>query len=83
MVLAFVIGGSDWSGAAAVFGVVTLGQAALLVVAVRDHAPLFAWPRDSDPAGRPLPSWLARVLARRAQRRANLVVNASQTSPGA
>jgi hypothetical protein len=83
VVLAFVVGGSDWSGVAVVFGVVTFGQAALLVAAVRDHAPLFAWPRDSDAAGRPLPSWLARMLARRAQRRANLVVNASQTSPGA
>lgn len=83
VVLGFVVGGNDWSAPAVVFGAVTLGVAALLAVAVRDHAPLFAWPRDSDAAGRPLPSWLARMLARRAQRRANLVVNASQTSPGA
>ena len=81
--LVFVVGGSDWSGAAVVFGVVTLGQAALLVAAVRDHAPLFAWRGDSDPTGRPLPRWLARMLARRAQRRANFLDSASQTSAGA
>jgi hypothetical protein len=83
VVLGFVVGGNDWSAPAVVFGVVTLGQAALLVVAVRDHAPLFAWPGDSDPAGRPLPRWLARMLARRAQRRANFLASASETSPGA
>jgi hypothetical protein len=50
-----------------VFGVVTLGQATLLAVAVRNHAPLFAPPVDRDAAVRPLPGWLARLLARRLQ----------------
>lgn len=83
VILGFVLGGCDWSAPAAVFGVVSLGQAALLALAVRDHAPLFARPSDDEPVGRPLPAWLARMLARQAQRRANFLVNASHTSPGA
>ena len=83
VVLGFVVGGCDWSAPAAVFAVVSLGQAALLAVAVRDHASLFARAGDGDPVGRPLPTWLARMLARQAQRRANFLVNASHTSPGA
>jgi len=83
VILGFVVGGCDWSAPAAVFGVVSLGVATLLALAVRDHAPLFARPTDAGPAPRPLPTWLARMLARRAQRRANFLVNASQTSPGA
>jgi len=83
VVLGFLVGGCDWSAPAAVFGVVSLGQAALLALAVRDHAPLFARPSDDEPVGHLLPAWLARMLARQAQRRANFLVNASHTSPGA
>jgi len=67
VLLGFGLGGADWGALAAVFGVVSVGQAAFLALAVRDHAPLFAPSRDREPAVRALPSWLARMLARRAQ----------------
>jgi hypothetical protein len=83
VLLGFVLGGRDWSAPAIVFGVVSLAQATLLAVAVRDHAPLFARSSDGEDVGRPLPGWLARLLARRAQRRANFLASASHTSAGA
>ncbi len=83
VLLGVFVGGYEWSGPATVFGVVALGQATLLVLALRDHGPLFALPPDGDAAPRPLPTWLSRMLARQAQRRANFLASASHTSPGA
>jgi hypothetical protein len=83
MLVGFLVGGGDWGAPAAVFGVVTLGVATLLAVALRDHAPLFVRLDDPDAAARPVPSWLARLLERRAQRRANFLASASHTSAGA
>jgi len=83
VLLGVAVGGYDWSAPATVFGVVSLGQATLLVFALRQHGPLFAEPYEGDAVARPLPRWLSRLLARRAQRRANFLVNASHTSPGA
>ena len=83
VLLAFLVGGGDWSAPAAVFGLVTLALAALLAVALRDHAALFACPSSVTSGSGPLPSWLARILARRAQRRANFLASASHTSAGA
>jgi hypothetical protein len=69
VVLGFALGGPDWGAPAAVFGGVALAQATLLVLALRVHAPLFALPPATGPAGEPLPRWLARLLARRSRRR--------------
>jgi hypothetical protein len=69
VVLGFALGGSDWSGPAAVFGVVALAQATLVVLALRVHTPLFAQPHVDAHPGDPLPSWLARMLARRSRNR--------------
>ena len=83
VILGFAVGGCDWSAPAAVFAVVSLGQATLLALALRHHAPLFAQSGSSRPPDRPLPTWLARVLARQAQRRANFLASASTTRAGA
>jgi hypothetical protein len=83
VLLGVFVGGYDWSAPATVFGVVSLGQATLLVLALREHGPLFAEAHDGDAAPRPLPTWLSRMLARQAQRRANFLASASHTSPGA
>ena len=81
--LGFAVGGCDWSAPAAVFAVVSLAQATLLALALRHHAPLFVRRGDIPPVDGPLPTWLARVLARQAQRRANFLASASHTSAGA
>jgi hypothetical protein len=74
---------ADWAGLTLLFAVLAAGQAALLATAARRHAPLFALRSHDGPATAPLPGWLARLLARRPQRRANFFTSASQTSPGA
>ncbi len=82
-VTALLLAGEDLDGVAALFAVLACAQAGLLAVAGRRHAALFAWGRgDATPAA-PLPRWLARVLGRRAQRRANFFTSASRTMPGA
>ncbi|HEY3816571.1 MAG TPA: hypothetical protein VGL81_05345 [Polyangiaceae bacterium] len=68
--LGFAVGGADWSAPAAVLGVVSIGQAALLVRALGEHAPLFAPPGDALAGQGPLPAWLARMLARHSRNRA-------------
>jgi len=83
VVLATVLGGDDWSGPANVFALVSLGHAALLVAALREHAALFQTGHGDKPATQALPLWMARLLLRRAQRRANFVVSASHTRAGA
>jgi hypothetical protein len=83
VVLATLLGGDDWSGPANVFALVSLGHAALLVKALREHANLFQVGHDDKPATPALPAWLARMLLRRAQRRANFAVSASHTRAGA
>jgi hypothetical protein len=74
---------ADWAGLALLFTVLAAAQAALLATIARRHAPLFALRRDDGPTPASLPGWLARLLARRPQRRANFFTSASQTSPGA
>jgi hypothetical protein len=84
LLLAVMLGGTDWSGPAAVFAGVSCGQAGLVLAATRRHALPFA--ADSRPPAdrQRLPAWLAMILSKRqAQRRANLLTSASQTIPGA
>jgi len=84
LLLAATLGDASWSGPAGAFAALSLALAWLVVAATRRHAPLFAaGPSRSADAG-VLPAWLARALSRRqAQRRANLLVSASHTMPGA
>lgn len=81
--LVVTLGGTEWSGLAAIFTGVALAQAALVVAATRRHAALFGAERHG--AERPrLPAWLALALSKRtAQRRANRLTSASHTMPGA
>jgi CHASE2 domain-containing sensor protein len=84
LVLAAALGDASWSGPAGAFAALSLALAWLVVAATRQHAPLFAAGRGQRPDARVLPAWLALVLSKRqAQRRANLLVSASQTMPGA
>jgi hypothetical protein len=83
VVLGFVGGGGDWGAPAAVFGAVSLALATLVASALRAYAPLFALPGTDAAAARRRPAWLARLLARRAQRRANFLASASHTRAGA
>jgi len=84
LALALALGGVDWSGPAVAFMGLSLGQAALVVAATRQHALLFGADAYLEHEGRRLPAWLALALSRRkAQRRANLLTRASHTMPGA
>jgi hypothetical protein len=82
--LATALGDASWSGPAGAFAALSLALAWLVVAATRQHAALFAAGHGQRLDSRVLPAWLAHVLSKRhAQRRANLLVSASQTMPGA